>query len=114
MSAEPEPDGYWYPYGSVDLQKGWQLGQKALFAATRPTSTRQILRAKDLATEALLFLIPATVRTDDYYMANEAIISEFGRGLQFLKDLDATGQRLNHDYIMKIFHDCFITYNNFD
>ena len=115
MSEEPEPDDYWYPYGverELELQKGWQLGQKALFAATRPTSLPQRLRARDLATEALRFLIPATVTTDEYFMANEAIISEFGRGLQFLKDIDASAYQLNSDYKMTLFSDSFNALNN--
>lgn len=89
MSEEPEPDGYFYPNGNVELQKGWQLGQKALFAATRPTSLQQVTRAKDLAKEALLFLQPHTNPTDQYFTDNAAIIIEFGRVLQILRDMDA-------------------------
>ena len=113
MSEPEEPEGYYYPVGDIELQKGWQLGQKALFLATRLVSTRSWQRAKDLANEALQFLSENTVPTDQYYIDNIIIITEFARILQILSDIDVSTSYLNSDAVMSMHYPASTLLNNF-
>lgn len=94
-----EPDGYYYPYeDDVELEKGWQLGQKALFIASSAVAHDDVIKAKHLAEEALRFLQPHTDMTSQYYNDNIALINEFGRVLIFLKDINADTQRFSAEF----------------
>ena len=110
-----EPDGYYYPYeDDVELEKGWQLGQKALFIASRAIAHDDVIKAKHLAEEALRFLDAHTDTTSQYYNDNIALITEFARVLIFLKDIKADTQRFSGEFKHYLHVTCQAVLNAFE